>query len=180
MSIEPNAPKADRTALYVILGVSGGILLLCLAPAVVIVVCLAAIQLLGTNSSMTFQTVAQSISTTTGPVNLPKAPVEAEECADEFLGLLLKGKYKHAYLCLTPQFEERSSPEALRELWESSPVLREREDLLYVLKPANGGSATNQIFKATWKDRSGREVGMTVEVRRSADVFWDVHRCTIP
>ena len=58
----PAASESSNKTLFIVLGVVGGVLLL---GSMLCCVSVLAIQLLGKNSSQQFQTVAQSISSTT-------------------------------------------------------------------------------------------------------------------
>ncbi|MBL8797863.1 MAG: hypothetical protein JNM56_28455 [Planctomycetia bacterium] len=179
MSTSPVPPKADKTALYIALGIGGGFLFLCVAPAILIVVCLAAIQMLGQNSSTLFQTVAASIGTTTsdGPSD-PREQAKAREQVDDFCRALLEQRYDDASNLGSADFLLRGSPDNLRRLWEDQPVLRRRDRLTYTIVPSGAGSGTRHTFLVTWKDRGGREVRMTVEMTRSILDEWEVSRCT--
>lgn len=179
MSTDPIPRKADNTVLYVVLGVGGGVLLLCIAPAIIIVICLAAVQMLGTNASMTFQTVATSIGTTTGPGNPQFSQLEAKLAADEFVTFLHESRYDRAMDRTTPEYRQRTSQQLLRQMWDGDAVLRKRDNLSYTLNAAGTGTATQQTFIVAWTD-GNRQTTMTVALTRSAAGDWEVSRCSIP
>jgi hypothetical protein len=177
---EPFPPKADNTALYVVLGVTGGVVLLCIAPALIIVVCLTAVQLLGRNSSALFQTVAMSISSTDVPGSARMTQLEAKFSADEFASLLLDAQYERAYARTTPEYRRTTSPQALRQMWDAVPLLRQRDDLSYSLEPSGWGTDTKQTFVVTWTDQDNQQTKMTVEVTCTAAGERQISRCSVP
>jgi hypothetical protein len=95
------APAADvrartnRSAMYIVVAVIAGSVLLCVGPATVIVVCLAAIQVLGRNANSAFGTVGGSIGKTVGL--LPPREQAAVDEAREFLVELKSGQADRAY-----------------------------------------------------------------------------------
>lgn len=178
MSTQPIPPKADNTVLYIALGIGGGFLLLCIAPAILILVCLAAIQMLGTSSSATFQTVGASISTTVPP-NMDELPMLGiKESADEFVTFLLEAKYDRALARMTPEYRQRNTPQTLRQLWDGNPVLRRRDNLSYDLIRAGQWTSTQRSFVVNWTDGNGQAM-MVVVFTRSADGDWQVSHCSI-
>jgi len=176
----PFPVKKDSTALYVVLGVTGGVVLLCIAPALIIVVCLTAVQLLGRNSSALFQTVAMSISSTDVPGGARMTQHEAKLSADEFASLLLNSQYDRAHARTTPEYRRTTSPQALRQMWDAVPLLRQRDSLSYSLEPSGWGTDTKQTFIVTWTGQDDRQARMTVEVTCSATGERLISRCSIP
>jgi hypothetical protein len=180
MSTDPIPPKADKTALYIALGVGGGFLLLCIAPALIIVVCLTAVQLLGRNSSTLFQTVAMSISSTDVPGGARMTQLEAKLSADEFASLLLDSQYDRAYARTAPEYRRTTSSQTLRQMWDAVPLLRKRDDLSYSLEPSGWGTDTKQTFVVTWTGQDDQSARMTVEVTCTTAGERQISRCSVP
>jgi len=177
MSTGPIPPKADNTVLYIALGVGGGFLLLCIAPAILIVVCLAAIQMLGTNTSVTFQTVGASIGTTMPPDRGEQPMLGVKDSVDEFVTFLLEAKYDRAFARMTPEYRQHNTPQTLRQLWDGNPVLRRRDNLSYDLVPA-GQLTGERGFLVNWTDGDGKAT-MILVLTRTAGGDWQVSRCSI-
>lgn len=181
MSTDAPVPvKNDNTALYIVLGVTGGVVLLCIAPAIIIVLCLTAIQLLGKNSCTMFQTVAMSISSTDGTGTARMTQLEAKFSADEFASLLLNSQYDRAYALTAPEYRRTTSPQALRQMWDAVPLLRKRDNLSYSLEPSGWGTDTKQTFVVTWTGEGDQQATMTVEVTCSAAGERQIGRCAVP
>ncbi|MBL8797865.1 MAG: hypothetical protein JNM56_28465 [Planctomycetia bacterium] len=178
MSTSPVPPKADNTALYIVLGVCGGFLLLCIAPAIIIVVCLAAIQVLGKNASTTFQTVGQSLSTTAPPGRGELPRLDVRDSADEFIGFMLEAKYDLAFARMTPEYRQRNTPQTLRQLWDGNAVLRRRDNLSHELIRAGEWTTTQRSFAVIWKD-GDRQAAMVLVFIRSATGDWEVSHCSV-
>lgn len=185
MSSPPASGSSANLPLYIMLGLAGGLVLLCGGMAVFMIVCMAAIQTLGSNANSTFATVGMSIG---AAIDEQQDDDDAETATAVFVQDLVEKRYQQAFQRCAPAFRAKTSPEALEKRFDSNPVLRKRNELDHTESTRHRGSERNQskgihrttrIVVVEFLDGANAEASMEVELERMRPGQWEITDCTV-
>jgi hypothetical protein len=115
----------------ILLGITGGVIVLCIGVALVFFVARMAMNTLGSSTS-TFASVG-TVVTTKAPAGTP-ANVQARQAAEAFMQTLMAGRVDEAHGMASQDFQRAVENVNLRAQYEGTPQLRRGNLQLVLLK----------------------------------------------
>jgi hypothetical protein len=173
MSNAPAAKDPTTKVVLIILAVVGGIFVVCMGGAMVLIVAIAAITALGESQSSVFS----DVTTTIGDGSRPSAPPgTARRAAEEFCEDLYYGRAENAYARLSAPRREAWTLRQFRTELDRRPTIKDSTDYRVIDSVRRN---TPQAYDCTFHVR-GRRQEITFTVIREGDgwkvddlVFWD-------
>jgi hypothetical protein len=157
--------SSNNTTLYVVLGILGGFLIMCMGMPLLIVVCLAAIQILGKNANSAFGTVGMSIGATVGTTGT-SSPREkqAEQAARAFLDDLAANRLDLAYRRCSPDFQQLHTLDDFKALVRARPGLLKQRS--YTIDQERAAALGQELlaFRAIVRGERNWEHRVTLEM----------------
>lgn len=172
MSNAPAAKDPTTKVVLIILAVVGGIFVVCLGGAMVLIVAIAAITALGETQSSVFSDVQTTIG------SQPSAPPgTARRAAEDFCDDLSFGRADNAYARLSASRQQAWTLERFRTELDRRPTIKDSTTNYRVIDSVRRN--TPQAYDCTFH-HGGRRQEITFTVIREGDgwkvddlVFWD-------